>query len=306
MMGPSDLGVITSNIKEKAAAMAAFSLRCALFFFIGSGQVAAATDHVATSSAESRLVSAWEKASALLFNEANAEFEALQHDLSQQPPSPHLRESRFGLAVTSLTLQPQTVEGLERARKIFSELIGENPDDRFAVESAYYLARITSLHEPFILRSPLERSKAAQQFREWLGRFADRPGGGRAASKAAMLLLSDNVSPEVWNRRWRECETWLSAIKDPGEQFDLRWAMAIMALQIKDQPALALPHLLVCAETPMAMGRTKANVWILAAEVASRLGHHEVAHQWWRQFIKEFPADDRVFVAQKRVEERER
>lgn len=207
------------------------------------------------------------------------------------------RSSRLGLALTLLSLQPQTDARMAEARTLLQAVQRENPHDDLGIAATYQLARIAQL-----FAQPANPTAAIAAYRALLREHAGNPIAERAAPKLATLLLYADVPATTWERHVAEINALLPALQSASAQRDTRLVLADALLRLHNDHARALPLLDYCLQNNLIVRPPSIALALLtAAECARVVGHRAEAAAYYRRYMQEFPREPSASEAARRA-----
>lgn len=208
------------------------------------------------------------------------------------------RSSQLGEALALLNSQPQTRANFGRAEQLLTALHESNPHDESGIAATYYLGRLAQLN-PF---GP-DYAKAARYLENLIEQHPSTPYAQMAITKLAILriyLLPQESTREATlgelNNRLSPYLALPAAIRD----FNLILADAYARFQISDEAALN--HLLAAYHSGVLIGKARSDILLRIGELSRLLGDKDQAKRFYRQFLEEFPRDQRTHTIRERLE----
>lgn len=223
------------------------------------------------------LAEAWLKAARMLPAEAHREFAAAAES----------REVLLGRAVTLLNVPPVTPGNLERAARWLESLRG---DDEVGIAATYFLARLEQVH-----RMPPNPERALRLYEELYHRHPQHPLAQMGWVKAAIWRVYEPGTDFAALERSGE------GLTDPQAVRDFHLAMADAAGRLRLPAEKQLEHLLAVDRVGVAKRKTAGDVWVRIAELAREAGQMELAREYARRFLAEFPNDQRAHLVRERL-----
>lgn len=239
---------------------------------VGSGLIAAVCV-----AADEPLATTWLKAARMLPAEAYREFAA----------APASREVLLGRAVTLLNVPPVAPGNLERAATWLESLRG---DDEVGIAATYFLARLEQVH-----RMPPNPERALALYEELYRRHPQHALAQMGWVKAAIGRVYE---PGV---DFAAIERSGEGLTDPQAVRDFHLALADAAGRLRLPAEKQLEHLLAVDRVGMARRKTSGDVWVRIAELARETGRRELAREYARRFLAEFPNDQRAHLVRERL-----
>lgn len=211
------------------------------------------------------------------------------------------RRARLGAALALFNSQPHTEIKQQDATEQLARLQAENADDDIGIAATFYLARI---HQ--IVDVPGATQDGISSYRALLRDHPGNPIAEMAAPKLAILLLYDEVSNEVWDRRAGEIETLIPRLQSRHSRRDTRLILAQALLKLQSDHERALPLIEYCLQHDLVVRPPRRSSLLLqAAESARILQRPQLAAQYYRLFITEFPYDSKTDEARHRLAKQE-
>jgi hypothetical protein len=232
--------------------------------------------------------SPWDQTALGLFKDAHTAF-------AKQPSAD--RETRFGEAVTLLSLQPKTDANLDRAAALFNAIVAANATDDLGISSRYFLARIPQVH-----RATPDNTAALPLFRELAALDSTHPLAQRAVVQLALIeLYEPNLPPAEIRARYDRLAARGATLTESSAVRDFNMVMGDAALRFSLGDDLALDHLLAADRAGIARAVTQRDTWLRIAELARRAGRKDVSKTYYTQFLDTFPRDSRRLTVKERL-----
>ena len=234
--------------------------------------------------------SPWRLASRGLVEEAHEEFSRLGKSGGEN------RESRFGMAVTLLNVQPETAGNVERAYRLLREIRDENLTDHYGISAQYFLGRIDQVH-----RSSPDRESARRHFTVLIERYREHPLAQLAVVKLSILDLYDPTNDNL-TARFAQVEGRVGLLWDRPAKRDFHLLLAEAYDRYKLSKSKSLEHLLAAEMSDPSIVRSNPEFAVLVADLARELGEVETAILYYRVFMKNFRRDARRFQVEQVLE----
>lgn len=232
-------------------------------------------------SPDDRVQSAWTELALLNSDGALELFRSVPESAASR------REIEFGEAVALLNAQPRSEAKLAEARRLFTAVQEQNPDDDTGIAATYYLARLRQIHD----YAP-DRTAAVLAYRALLAAHPGHPVAELAAPKLALLLLFDDVPATVWEQRVQEISDLLPRLRSPEARRDTRLILADALIQLRRDHARAYPLLVYCLDENLIVRPQRLNTALLqAAESARFLDRTAEAAALYTRYLDQFPRD---------------
>ncbi len=234
--------------------------------------------------------SPWHLAARGLIEEAHAEFSRLASGGGDQ------RESRFGIAITLLNVQPKTRRNVERAYHILEQLRDEDSADHYGLSAQYFLARIDQIH-----RSPPDPDSAARHYLSLIERQSKHPLAQLAVIKLGILQLY-NPSAEDVSAVFSQTENRLDLLTDSIVIRDFHILLSEAYERHNLSKSKGLEHLMAAQEIDPAIRLLDNSFIIRVADLARELGDYELSIRYYREFLNLFQRDVRRFQVARTLE----
>ncbi len=255
---------------------------------------------------EKRIAAGWVRFSQGDFTLALAEFESALAALPK--PSPARVQALYGLATTWNLRRPG--EEPDRAARLYREVVDAAPADDLAAWSLLALARMPLL-APGAAVKPPEAAALDQAYQAVIDRFPFHEAGEQAflLQQAARLTIS---RPEQARSALAALDEFLKT--HPKTSYASgAWRLIAHACQVLNLPERRLEAVLKEWQTterdPVNPGQELAlTYWNIATIAEFEVGDFGVAREYYRKLIREYPAEQRVFLAKqelKRMDELE-
>ena len=227
--------------------------------------------------------SPWHLASRGMVEEAHAAFSGMAGTGVAE------RESRFGLAITLLNLQPKTNRNIEKAYAVLGDLLEEDSSDRFGIASRYFLGRIDQIH-----RVVPDEKAARRHFLDLIEHHVEHPYAQLAIVKLGILDVYDpenkNIASVIADT---EAHTGLLVDRIAKRDFHILLAKAIERFELPKRKSL--DHLLAAQVADPAIARLDPGFTLHVADLARELGEHGRAVRHYREFLRNFRQDSRRY-----------
>ena len=244
------------------------------------------------------LESVWKKASAFSFAQAFDELELLKREQSTDQ-----REFTFCEAVLLMNQQPKTQKNLTKAHSLFLKVIESDAHDDLGIQSRYFDARITEIHQ----RDPDPVTARAVLF-AISQEHPDHYFGQLAYIKYVSSALFDADSIDEVRKNFETVESQSAIVSIPELKviFHRNLAEGYTLTKYSRTKALskekALRHYLMAWNTGLHQRRSiRSNMLIRIGELAFELGEYDVAGEAFRHFLREFPRDQRAYMVSLRL-----
>lgn len=221
----------------------------------------------------------------------------LQSDEALRAFSGKSREDRYGRSVAILNQQPRSEANVNEAGRLFEELVAENGNDEIGIQAAYQLARIAHVQ----LEKP-EPALAAKRYELLIEQHPGHPLAQAAAVKLAILRLYSLDSDSPPKKRLEAVEPLGAALRDPDAIRDYHLVLADAMGQMGLEPSQALRHLQKAHATSRLSGKLEADVLVRISEIANQTGDCNLAREFAKRFLKQFPHDERASTLRKKWE----
>ena len=246
------------------------------------------------------LESVWKKASTFSFARAFDELELLKREQSTDQ-----RELTFCEAVLLMNQQPKTQKNLTKAHSLFRKVIESDARDDLGIQSRYFDARITEIHQ----RDPDPVTARAVLF-AISQEHPDHYFGQLAYIKyvSSALFDADSIDEVKKNFETVESQSAIVSIPELKVIFHRNLAEGYTLTEYSRTKALSKGKALRHYQTAWNMGLTqrrsiRSNMLIRIGELAFELGEYDVAAEAFRHFLREFPRDQRAYMVSLRLKE---
>lgn len=229
---------------------------------------------------------AWRDATLYLFKESGQGF--------REQTS---REGRLGRGTLLLVQQPKTEANLNAAAREFESLIAEGANDDVAAASRYLLGRVAHVH-----RFQPDLGVAAQHYRALV---SEQPGhllADHARIKLALIELHQpGLSPERAASLIDAFGEEADALARASSRRDFHLLLAAAALHHRLGDERPLRHYLAADQAGGSSPTARANNLVAIGELASRVGRHELAREYFERFLAEFQRDNRRALVRSKI-----
>ncbi len=225
------------------------------------------------------LESAWQLGAQGLFTEA----------AQAMPEKATGEETAFTRAVLLLNRQPRTEEDMKTAIQALRDLGHGGATAEIRARSLYYAACAASLQTR-------GQSSSGESFAQLWQDYPEEPYGQRALVHL-MLLAFDSEEPKaVVLTHCDELEDQAKALTDPMVRSHFHQVAARGYLYLGGEAERALAHLLQVHEVGVARRETLGDLHVSIGQLAAELGRSELAQKHYREFLRLFPNDPRVYT----------
>ena len=207
------------------------------------------------------------------------------------------RESRFGMAVTLLNVQPKTAGNVQRAYRLLREIRNENFSDHYGISAQYFLGRIDQVH-----RSSPHRESARRHFTLLIERHREHPLAQLAVVKLGILDLYDPLNDDLATR-FEQVEGRVGLLWDRPAKRDYHLLLAEAYDRYELSKSGSLEHLLAAERADPSIARSDPDFAVLVADLARELDEVEIAIRYYRVFMTNFPRDPRRYQVERVLED---
>ena len=247
-------------------------------------------------SSSSRIAAGWERFAQNDFTLALAEFEAALAALPD--PSPARLQALYGLATTWNLRRPG--ENPERATRLYHEVIAAAPDDDLAAWSMLALARMPLLAPGAAVERP-DPVALDKAYQEVIDRFPFHEAGEQAFLLQQAVRL-ETSQPEQARSTLAALDGFLKT--HPNSPYTSgAWQLIGHACKLLDLPERRLEAVLQDWKTAeLNPGQDLAlTYWRIATVAEFEAGDFDVAREYYRKLIAEYPYEQRVFLAKQEL-----
>ena len=196
-----------------------------------------------------------------------------------------------------LNVQPKTQANIQESIEIFDKLIAQNPDDDTGVSARYFLARVYHIHA-FTPDLP----KAEKLYRDLFDTHPETFYGQLALVKYSLLCMYSCADFENLPQRLAELEPLGAKLTNPPMIRDFNQVLGDAYQRFKISDEKAMEHLLVAESVGYQSYRARADITMVIAQLAERLGKRSLAIEQYEIFARTFARDDRAFTAEQRLD----
>ncbi|TVR49570.1 MAG: hypothetical protein EA425_12010 [Puniceicoccaceae bacterium] len=251
---------------------------------------------LAPASADGDLTEVWKRNRLLLFNEAHL---ILRDALPPGADEATIRTHRFARAVTLLNVQPRTQANLQQSEQILLDLKEPGtPEDEITVAALYYLGRIDSWY-----RSDRNLRRSLDWYRQAMDYWPDHDYAQQAALRWISLHLFFGSGDT--HTRLTEAEQMRSFFQTTSALRDYHFMMASAWTHLETDGERILHHSKATLAHGLARENSRKAALLHVAEWSRELGDPHTALLYYRQFLEEFPQDNRAYMVERRIEELE-
>jgi hypothetical protein len=207
---------------------------------------------------------------------------------------PEDRETRFGHALALLNDQPQTASKLDQARALLDGLHADRdaPDDLRAA-ALFFRARIEHSHA-----MPPAPEKAESLYRQTMAEFPDSIYAERAFLFHAIARQYRSVSTDEKRADLLALDAEAATrLKTPRVRSSYHLVAGLAWSRVLRDDAHALDHYRAVYAIGLESDHEAANLLVRLAELSRRRGDDAAALQYFREFLKRYPADRRSALA---------
>lgn len=234
--------------------------------------------------------SVWHLASRGLSEEAYARFSRLAKSGGDN------RETKFGVAITLLNIQPKTSWNIERAYGLLEDLRDGDSSDETGISAQYFLGRIDQIH-----RSSPDRKSAGRHYTDLIEQHGEHPLAQLAIIKLGILELYSPSSKDVAAVLFRT-EAKAELLTDPIARRDFHILLAEAYERFTQSKSKSLEHLLGAQEADPSIRRLDPDFTLRIADLARELGKYKLAIRSYREFIGSFQRDARRYQVKHAIE----
>ncbi|MDR1191665.1 MAG: hypothetical protein LBK60_08415 [Verrucomicrobiales bacterium] len=202
------------------------------------------------------------------------------------------RAAQYAKAVTILNLPTKTQSNINDAANILTALVTADADDEVGVCAQYFLGRIAQAHNLDGANFP----KARELFRKL---YRAHPGHSLAQLgyvQWVLMELYDKQSADPLAARLRRLEAEQPALADREvwKNYHLVMGQAYMTGDVSKPRALE--HYLLADQVGMIRWRGRSDFYAVIASLARETGRREVAVEYCRKFLRDYPRDQRSHI----------
>lgn len=225
---------------------------------------------------------AWEATASGLFADAHILFSGQLDNAASR------RETRLGLAVNLLQLQPKTDGRINEAAALLDALLAEQTEDSVGVEARYFRARLEHLH-----RAPANPEAAISHYECLVAEHPDHPLAGQALVKLALIRLYRAQPAAQRAEVFAALSARARSVAFASARRDLHLVLGEAALRLDLGDRAALDHFLGALDAGIQLHPVRADTLVRVGLLAAALQLPEIAARHHQLFLDEFPRDPR-------------
>ena len=234
----------------------------------------------------------WRLGSAAFAEEAGDALGQLSEQVRQAP------DARLAGALSLMLRQPQTQGNQRRAAAELEAVAQAHPGTDFEAMALYYRGRLEQVHaiEP-----------DARRALPWYRKAADARPGTLWADLARLQLSTIQLLDEEWGGDWatrvRRAGEELAEIQRPVVRVSFHLMVSNALLRADQELETALEHVIAAHREGIVRETVRSDALVRIGTLLRELDRHAEAAPYYREFLRDFPRDNRFNLITARLAE---